>query len=223
VTPTVTTEHDGAVPLGTVHAPTAAAGPGGDRVDPFARCDACGRTWDYWAHDPLTGLWDRRGWNEQAFRMLESAEAHRRHVALLLADLDRFKSVNDALGHVAGDTVLAVIADVLRANTRPDDLVGRYGGHGGDEFLILLPDASRADAVHAAERIRAAVRAERFTVTATSGPVTLLGQTASIGVASGIPGPGLTLQDLILHADAALLEAKRNGRDRVHSSTLTAA
>jgi diguanylate cyclase (GGDEF)-like protein len=173
-------------------------------------------------HDRLTGLWDRWGWDDQALRILEHARQRRQHLALLVMDLDRFKNINDEYGHLAGDTVLTVAADVLRTHTRPDDLIGRYGGHGGDEFLVLLPRTSRVDAAGIAERIRTGIGSGTLAVTATFGAATLSGLTASIGVAAGIPNTDLTLHDLILRADAALQHAKRNGRDRIQTVGLTA-
>ena len=86
--------------------------------------------------DKLTGLLDRWAWDTAAARSL----AGNGWPTLLLVDIDSFKTVNDLAGHQAGDAVLLAVANVLRASTRENDLLGRYGGHGGDKFMVLLVD-----------------------------------------------------------------------------------
>jgi diguanylate cyclase (GGDEF)-like protein len=141
-------------------------------------------------HDALTGLRNRRG--------IESALAERWPIGVMLVDLDRFKSINDRLGHATGDAVLRAVAVALRSTVRDDDLVGRWGG---EEFLVL---ADARDPAALGERVRAAVAAA-------AGPEPV---TASVGVA--LPsGAGDTPDEALRRADAALYRAKDAGRDLV--------
>jgi diguanylate cyclase (GGDEF)-like protein len=153
--------------------------------------------------DPLTGLFNR-GALEQRLSELEGQpcdEGGRSH-ALLLCDLDHFKRVNDELGHAAGDTVLREVAEAMRRVLRAGDSIYRVGG---EEILVVLPGATKQDAVGIAERLRRAVRELR--------PVGVT-MTVSIGVAVSQPGP-LDTDELVGAADAALYSAKAGGRDRV--------
>ncbi|SDF96771.1 diguanylate cyclase (GGDEF) domain-containing protein [Lentzea fradiae] len=178
-----------------------------------ARCGACAQPVGAWSTDKLTGLLGRWGWDDQAPAVYRRAQHRWEQVALLMIDLDRFKKINDEYGHPAGDVVLSDVATVLAASTRPTDLVCRYGG---DEFLVLLPGTSATDAACVAESVLRGIRALRSEVTTNDGHhVTLYDQTASIGVASHVPGPEDTLIDLVRDTDAALQRAKRNGRARV--------
>jgi diguanylate cyclase (GGDEF)-like protein len=126
----------------------------------------------------------------------------RRTFAVLLADVDHFKQYNDAHGHLAGDTALVKIADILRKTTRAVDCVARYGG---EEFLVMLLETTIATAALVADRIRGRVAAEEFA----GGKITM-----SIGVAE-FPAHGDTPESLIASADAAMYQAKGEGRDRV--------
>jgi diguanylate cyclase (GGDEF)-like protein len=154
--------------------------------------------------DPLTGLFNRNAL-EQRLAELDgqpSGQGERPSHALLLCDLDHFKRVNDRLGHAAGDTVLQEVAYTMRASLRAGDSIYRIGG---EEILVVLPGASKKDAVEVAERLRRAVRERR--------PVGV-GVTVSIGVAvSGSETIGS--DDLVARADAALYSAKAGGRDAV--------
>ncbi|WP_432496493.1 GGDEF domain-containing protein [Kineococcus gypseus] len=163
------------------------------------------------AEDALTGLASRRAFDRALARHLQRGTVG----ALLLVDVDRFKQVNDEHGHAAGDAVLRVVADELRAVCRPGDVVARLGG---DELAaLLLDDAPRAPgtacplAREAAERFRAAVAGLRAP-TADGRPGPRL--SVSVGLAGpGAPGEGPAA--LLARADAALYAAKRGGRDRV--------
>ncbi|MCW2967841.1 MAG: sensor diguanylate cyclase, partial [Solirubrobacteraceae bacterium] len=158
------------------------------RVELVSRLESAART------DPLTGLANVRWWEEQLSRELASAGRAARPLALALIDLDGFKSLNDRLGHQAGDRVLHACSAAWQAQLRHGDLLARLGG---DEFGVLLPGCSPADALGLAERLRAATQEA----------------TASIGVACWEPGEAV--DDLMGRADAALYEAKAAGRDRV--------
>jgi diguanylate cyclase (GGDEF)-like protein/PAS domain S-box-containing protein len=156
-------------------------------------------------HDPLTGLPNRMLFVERLERELARAAVNHERVAVLFLDLDRFKVVNDSLGHSAGDRLLVAVADRLSGAMRPSDIVARFGG---DEFTILCPNVPTEET---AEMI-----AERLIQT-TSRPVALVdGEvfvTASVGIAlSG--GDSDTPETLLRNADAAMYRAKENGRDR---------
>jgi diguanylate cyclase (GGDEF)-like protein len=158
--------------------------------------------------DWLTGLLDRGTWHRHADLTLAEAATHREPVTLLIADLDRFKLINDAHGHLAGDNALRQVAAILRAVTRPDDLVARYGG---DEFLVLMRGVEASDAVSVARRLNVELSSRQLrTVSARDGETTLTGLSVSMGLATQDIDNGL--EDLLLAADAALLAAKRNGR-----------
>nr|WP_240942466.1 GGDEF domain-containing protein [Planosporangium thailandense] len=198
-------------PLATT-APPDGAGPYG------SRCRACGQPLGGWATDRLTGLLDRWGWDDEAPRALAHAQQRGEPTALIIVDLDHFKGVNDRFGHLAGDAVLQQVAVVLRTATRRDDLLGRYGGHGGDEFLALLPATDLPAAVAVARRVQAGIRAMRTAARTIAGPVVITGCTASIGVAAHDAGRTASLPDLLLEADGALRLAKLAGRDQTRTA-----
>lgn len=184
------------------------------------RCDACGQPLGCAGVDKLTGLLDRWGWDERASAALKQAADNVQPAALLLIDLDRFKQVNDTLGHPAGDEFLRAAAAVIRAELREGDPVGRYGGHGGDEFLAFLGGADAVAAATVAERIRAGIRAMQLRVATTRASTAILtDRSASIGVAAHSPSADASLHDLVLQADLALRHAKTGGRDRIHVMT----
>jgi diguanylate cyclase (GGDEF)-like protein len=178
-----------------------------------SRCGSCAQPVGAWATDRLTGLLGRWGWDDQAPAAYRRAQRRWEQVALLMIDLDRFKKINDEYGHPAGDVVLTDVAEVLKTHTRSSDLVCRYGG---DEFLVLLPRTTGSEAAVVAERMLRSIRALRTDVTTNDGyGLTLHGQTASIGVASHVPGSDDTLIGLVRDTDSALQRAKRSGRARV--------
>jgi diguanylate cyclase (GGDEF)-like protein len=193
--------------------------PGREHTHTHELCDTCGQPIGYWAIDRLTGVLDRWGWDTYAPEALRGAHERRQPLALLLLDLDHFKEVNDRYGHVAGDMVLHAVAEVLRASVRDQDIVGRYGGHGGDEFLVLLPMTNRDRAMAVAGRVLDGVKALQVGVPDVDRGTrtTLTGLTVSIGVALYVPARGIepVIEELVLAADAALLTAKREGRDTV--------
>ena len=166
--------------------------------------------------DDLTGLLVRRAWEIRASQALAFARRRRRPLALVMGDLDRFKSVNDTYGHLAGDAVLRATAEVLRRTE--GGISGRYGGYAGDEFLLLLPDTGAGEAMAVARRIQQCVRELRIPAPVSRGStVTITGQTISLGIAvwdPADPAPG-GLSDLLLDSDVALREVKRAGGDLV--------
>jgi two-component system cell cycle response regulator len=159
--------------------------------------------------DHLTGLYNRRYALAHLQRMAESARAAARPFAVMVADVDRFKAVNDTFGHATGDAVLAEIAARLRDNLRPGDMVARFGG---EEFLIAMPDTGYVSAATAADRLRRIVSDTDIPVPSRPGG---LMATISIGVSVAQPGIETTLPELIDRADQALLAAKSEGRNQV--------
>ncbi len=162
--------------------------------------------------DPKTGLLNMRGWREVAEREMHRASRDDRPCALLMVDLDHFKNINDTWGHPAGDDVLQYVAHALRSATRPSDVIGRFGG---EEFVLLLPDADREEASAAGERIRQTISELHVPTTdKRGGPVAISNRTTSVGVAV-YPLHADGLDPLLQAADAAVYEAKEGGRDQV--------
>lgn len=159
--------------------------------------------------DALTGLANRRRFNEVIAREWRRTARTGTPLGLLLIDADHFKRLNDAFGHARGDLVLRMLAQIILSSIRrPGDLGARYGG---EEFAVVLPDTDLAGASLIAEKIRAAMAAESARL-AESG---LAGTTVSIGAASTLPSPGRSLEELVETADQALYAAKAEGRNRV--------
>jgi diguanylate cyclase (GGDEF)-like protein len=153
--------------------------------------------------DALTGLWNRRAFNEFASHQLAVSARYARPAAVAILDLDHFKLVNDTFGHAAGDELLCLIAETLRESVRTSDAIGRLGG---EEFGLYLGEVQGEEARCTVERVRLAI-ASRPTKH-------MRAQTASIGVAM-FPEDGTTLDALLTSADRALYRAKEQGRDRV--------
>jgi len=157
--------------------------------------------------DPLTDLWNRNAMLEILSRELKRARRESSALALIMADLDHFKQVNDTLGHAAGDAVLREAARRMSACVRPYDSPCRYGG---EEFLIVLPGCDIADATLRAEEIRGAFSMKPFQI-----PEGVLNVTCSLGVTASSGTAGFDADALVQEADAALYIAKNNGRNRV--------
>jgi diguanylate cyclase (GGDEF)-like protein len=154
--------------------------------------------------DPLTGMFNRRGFAEATSRVIEREAHSGRPVTVMIFDIDHFKSINDRFGHPAGDEILKLFSAVVVNTLRISDISGRIGG---EEFAALLP-CSLEEAVVAAERVREAFEASG--IVDETGPVDT---TVSIGVAGG--PAGTELEVLLAAADTALYQAKRSGRNRV--------
>jgi len=158
--------------------------------------------------DNLTGLANRRGFFELAEKEAVRAHRYKRSVCMVMFDIDDFKKVNDTHGHLIGDQVLRVLASTVRRAIRATDTVCRFGG---DEFLILMPEAGLEQAMATAERLRQKISTEMVVVTA-GGQFSL---TISLGVVSLDGGDGETVERLIERADAAMYKAKAAGKNRV--------
>ena len=156
--------------------------------------------------DALTGIHNRRWLMEAYPRAIARCDRDEQPVCLLIADIDHFKRFNDRFGHLTGDVVLRRVSRQLADGLRAQDLIARYGG---EEFLILLPQATGVQALPIAERLRELVAANCALVTEAGVEAVAV----SCGVAEMLPGE--SLEQLIARADAALLRAKENGRDRV--------
>jgi diguanylate cyclase (GGDEF)-like protein/PAS domain S-box-containing protein len=157
-------------------------------------------------HDALTGLPNRHLLLERLGQLITMTEREQRQVALLFLDLDRFKAVNDELGHAAGDQLLKLVAARLQAQVRTADTVARLGG---DEFVVLLDNPANVDEVaRIAQRI----------VDAVSAPIQLAGQTLAVGASVGValhPAHGQTPAELLHAADRAMYAAKQGGSARL--------
>jgi two-component system, cell cycle response regulator len=158
--------------------------------------------------DPMTGLANRRAIDEWVERELSSAARHSLSFWVIVADLDRFKHVNDTFGHTAGDEVLKKFSKILKTHTRRSDFCGRLGG---EEFLVVMTHATRKDVAKVAERIRAEFESTPFTISGCS-----MVATASLGIAGFEANQAQsTFNSVLSQADAALYCAKRTGRNRV--------
>jgi diguanylate cyclase (GGDEF)-like protein len=160
------------------------------------------------ANDPLTGVLNRRGFHEAALRAVANGRRQRQSIAVAVADIDHFKSINDRYGHTAGDRTLHYICKRLTTGLRGGDVVGRIGG---EEFALLLVNSSAEQATEAMERIRAEV-AEGYSEDGAPVPVT-----ASFGVAAvlfGTGSPEQMLAEALDRADRALYRSKVEGRNR---------
>ncbi|HUF34441.1 MAG TPA: sensor domain-containing diguanylate cyclase [Gemmatimonadales bacterium] len=155
--------------------------------------------------DELTGLYNRRALEERLAAEISRSLRHQLHTSVLLIDLDRFKVVNDTLGHAAGDRLLIQVGRVLRQQCRALDVVGRLGG---DEFLVILPMTKPSEAQVFVARVQGSIRALEKE-SPEFGPCTL-----SMGIAES-PRHGTTVSSLLAAADTALYKAKRAGRDAV--------
>jgi len=159
--------------------------------------------------DALTDIHNKRFFLEFLERELVRSGRYQRPLSLLMFDIDHFKAVNDALGHLGGDYVLREIAARVKPLVRSDELFARYGG---EEFAVVLPEATRDGAVKVGERLRNAVAEKPFHYEGVAVPTTI-----SVGVATTIGDERMTPGELIELADQQLYEAKRRGRNCVAS------
>jgi len=162
--------------------------------------------------DQLTSLLNRHAFEARAHEELSRAERAGHPLAVAMLDIDHFKRVNDTHGHPTGDVVLREVARRLDAARRTHDVLGRWGG---EEFIVLLPEATLDEARIAVERMTLAVSARPVIVGSLELPIRLSG-----GITAGSVAFDTTLHDVVELADAALLQAKRNGRDRIEVEPL---
>ena len=162
---------------------------------------------DQASRDPLTGLFNRRTMEETLHRELYRATRRNTRVGFVLFDLDHFKRFNDDFGHAAGDAVLRDVSGFIEKHTRAEDIVCRYGG---EEFLLVLADCTAKNLVRRSEQIREGIKGLRLEHAGRS-----LGRMTLSAGAALYPDHGRTLEHLFQAADAALYQAKRDGRDRV--------
>jgi len=158
------------------------------------------------AIDPVSGLFNRRYFQDRLEAELQRAQRHTLSVGLLMIDIDDFKSINDRFGHLAGDAVIGDIGEILRRSVRIFDICTRFGG---EEFAVVMPGSGGEDAARVAERIRERIEAYRSPVSDSS----TLRITASIGLS--VSSPGTSARDLVSVADQALYQAKRGGKNQV--------
>jgi diguanylate cyclase (GGDEF)-like protein len=157
--------------------------------------------------DPLSGCYNRRGFEQQYRRELARAARTHTHLSLLAIDLDFFKAVNDTHGHLVGDSVITQTGALLRASARTDDIVARIGG---EEFMILAPNTTSSGAEQLAERVLDAFRSGRFGESKAE-----VALTVSVGVVSEAVADESIAEALRARADEALYAAKRRGRNRM--------
>ncbi|MEO1820337.1 MULTISPECIES: diguanylate cyclase [Pseudomonas] len=165
--------------------------------------------------DPLTRLHNRRYFSSEADFLLALCREQKRPMAVMIADIDHFKRVNDTWGHPVGDKVIVRIAQTLKSCCRSRDLLARFGG---EEFVILLPDADLRQAAHCAERIRATVAKTAFQM--------VDGETAHVSMSIGVAPVDVeqdSIQSALDRADQALYAAKQDGRNRVAIAEVGAA
>jgi two-component system, cell cycle response regulator len=160
-------------------------------------------------HDFLTKLLNRAEIVAGLSREIARSRRLGQPAAIILADIDHFKQINDSLGHAAGDEALEEVANRLVSELRPYDLVGRYGG---EEFLLVLPNCNLDSALHRAEQLRWSVSKSPTLSMAGNIPITL-----SMGVTVSDCVPDLTVHELLQQADQALYLAKQNGRNCVQA------
>lgn len=158
------------------------------------------------SYDSLTGLLSRHAFFESANRSISLANRHKAAFAVLIIDLDHFKSINDRFGHPAGDAVLELFAEVVNSVARRSDIIGRLGG---EEFAMLLPSTNTTEAREFCERLHAAIGKAVL-----KHQNSVIRYTVSIGLTASSFGSLESIENLLAHADLALYQAKRDGRNQ---------
>ena len=158
--------------------------------------------------DGLTGIHNRRYFEMRIVEELERAGRFQGRMSLIMVDIDNFKRVNDEFGHLLGDEVLRLVANILKQQLRKSDLLCRYGG---EEFAIVVPETTGENAVRVAEKLRRQIETHHFP-----------GVPRSVSISCGVadyPTQGITRDEVVAAADAALYTAKQAGRNRIASAT----
>ncbi len=158
-------------------------------------------------HDFLTGIWNRFAVMTMLGKEMNRAKRNKNSLSVAIADIDKFKVINDRFGHQVGDAVICEVADRLSSSLRSYDAVCRYGG---EEFLLLFPECNEESAVKIAEKVRLAICEKQIKT-----PKGLLSVTVSLGVTTARPDKQVGVDDIIRIADEALYKAKACGRNRV--------
>jgi diguanylate cyclase (GGDEF)-like protein len=170
--------------------------------------EAMADTHDRATIDRLTGVYNRQALLAELYTEVERASRYNRPLCVGFVDIDHFKVINDSYGHASGDVVLRGVAQAMAGNLRSSDLIGRYGG---EEFMLILTETSVEHGASLAEKLRALVERERFSVDGNPD----LSVTVSIGIVGGV-GPQLRMEALIRDADAAMYSAKSLGRNQTY-------
>jgi diguanylate cyclase (GGDEF)-like protein len=157
--------------------------------------------------DSLTGLFNKRYFEERFFEELQRSDRHNLSFSLAMLDIDDFKLFNDTEGHLSGDEVLKNIANIAKESTRVIDIIARFGG---EEFTIIMPQTEKDEAFFVAERIRKSTR-EQLSHTWRYFPKEHI--TVTVGIAT-FPSDGRDMKNLIRNADKALYKGKREGKDK---------
>ncbi|MDH4027882.1 MAG: GGDEF domain-containing protein, partial [Nitrospirota bacterium] len=157
--------------------------------------------------DPLTNIYNKRFINEFLMKEIERCKRSNKHFSIVICDMDDFKVINDTHGHLTGDNVLRSFAQLIMGTIRNQDVVGRYGG---DEFMVILPDADSQTALQIIERLREQV--EHLEISALNGRKVSI--TASFGIAT-YPENGKSPDDLLIAGDERLYRAKSQGKNKV--------
>lgn len=151
--------------------------------------------------DALTGIRNRRAIMEELENRMTEAAIHKSPLSIAMFDIDRFKSINDTKGHVYGDKVLTEVAKIIESSLREADSAGRYGG---EEYLVVLPNADKANGLLIAERIRKNIEGHDF------------GEGQRVTISGGVKQyKGEEIKGLVAEADRRLYEAKNSGRNRI--------
>ena len=154
--------------------------------------------------DELTQLYNRRAFNDFLAQMIVQAQRYNEPLSIAMLDFDHFKKINDRLGHTVGDSVLKQLAEIIQANIRASDVLARWGG---EEFILLMPKITLADAARVMDRLRLLVADEDFVGGSTV--------TMSVGLTELRPGDGF--DDLLMRVDEAQYRAKASGRNNVQT------
>jgi diguanylate cyclase (GGDEF)-like protein len=158
------------------------------------------------SYDSLTGLLSRHAFFDNANNYVSLAQREHRPFSVMIIDLDHFKLINDRYGHPAGDAVLKLFADVTNSVARRSDIVGRLGG---EEFAVVLPSTTAAEALEFSQRMHTAINKAVLTFNDSA-----IRYTASIGLTGSETDSGDSVDDLLARADLALYQAKRSGRNQ---------